>query len=192
MPTKKVYTDRHFFSVHIVANWPQTDTLARVSTYLLTSPSSTFDSLLRPLLTPQTIPETLIIVLLDWSQPWSWLRQLRRWILLLRSVLRELSPECTYALEEVMRNWRDRGRGGGAMNLDGSSSTIGGEGAVALPVGPGEWEDGLGLPLCVVCQNVSLLLLYAQDRTRLHAYVSWAVAKDGYTGEDARLEGGRL
>jgi hypothetical protein len=132
-----------------------TDTLARVSAYLLTSPASTFDTLLRPLLTPQTIPNTLVVVLLDWSQPWSWLRQLRRWVLLLRSVLRSLDAECTDALEEVMQGWRDRGRGGGATNLDGTASATSVEGDVALPVGPGEWEDGLGLPLCVVCQNVS-------------------------------------
>jgi hypothetical protein len=52
-----------------------------------------------------------------------------------------------------MLSWRDRGRGGN--NLDGTPTASGMEGDVSLPLGPGEWEEGLGLPLCVVCQNVS-------------------------------------
>ena len=54
-----------------------------------------------------------------------------------------------------MLSWRDRGRGGGSTNLDGTGTAAGAEGDVSLPLGPGEWDDWLGLPLCVVCQNVS-------------------------------------
>jgi dynein light intermediate chain 1 len=57
-------------------------------------------------------------------------------------------------MEEVMISWRDRGRGGNA--LDGGGTTA--EGDVSLPLGPGEWEEALGLPLCVVCQNASFPL----------------------------------
>jgi dynein light intermediate chain 1 len=55
-------------------------------------------------------------------------------------------------MEEVMIGWRDRGRGGNSLDGGGVSSTTDGE--VSLPLGPGEWEEALGLPLCVVCQNV--------------------------------------
>lgn len=51
-----------------------------------------------------------------------------------------------------MISWRDRGRGGNTLDGGGSSSTA--DGDVSLPLGPGEWEEALGLPLCVVCQNV--------------------------------------
>lgn len=46
--------------------------------------------------------------------------------------------------------------GGATTNLDGtpSATATGGDGDSALPLGPGEWEEPLGLPLCVVCQNV--------------------------------------
>jgi len=81
------------------------------------------------------------------------MRQLREWILLLRTVLISLSGECKRTMEDVMLSWRDRGRGGGT-NLDGSGAAAAtAQGDVALPLGPGEWEDALGLPLCVVCQN---------------------------------------
>jgi dynein light intermediate chain 1 len=70
---------------------------------------------------------------------------------LLRVLLVSLSPECKAKMEEVMIRWRDRGKG---TALDGGGS-LSSEGEVSLPLGPGEWEDALGLPLCVVCQNVS-------------------------------------
>ncbi|KAH8908161.1 hypothetical protein BR93DRAFT_927196 [Coniochaeta sp. PMI_546] len=140
------------YTYYDVLDADQEDILARISMYTLTSPSPAFSTLLQPLLTPQSIPNTLIVVLLDWSQPWKWIRQLRQWILLLRTVLVSLSNESKETMEEVMLSWRDRGRQGGT-NLDGSGAVPNSEGDVALPLGPGEWEDALGLPLCVVCQN---------------------------------------
>ncbi|KAK5655926.1 hypothetical protein OQA88_5061 [Cercophora sp. LCS_1] len=139
------------YTYYDVLDADQEDTLARISLYTLTNPSPSFASLLKPLLTPQSIPNTLIVILLDWSQPWKWLRQLREWILLLRTVLISLSNECKETMEEVMVSWRDRGRG--STNLDGTTAAPGPDSDVALPVGPGEWEDALGLPLCLVCQN---------------------------------------
>lgn len=53
-----------------------------------------------------------------------------------------------------MIGWRDRGRGGNS--LDGVGTTAATENDVSLPLGPGEWEEALGLPLCVVCQNVRI------------------------------------
>ncbi|OTA99994.1 hypothetical protein M426DRAFT_324647 [Hypoxylon sp. CI-4A] len=140
------------YTYYNVLDADQEDILARISLYLLTSPAPSFTSLIKPLLTPQSIPNTLIVILLDWSQPWSWLRQLREWILLLRTVIMSLSMECKETMEEVMNSWRDRGRTGGSVNLDGTGA-VAAEGDVVLPIGPGEWEDALGLPLCVVCQN---------------------------------------
>lgn len=127
----------------------QEDILARVSAYLLSEPSPSFAPLLRPLLTPQTVPETLIVILLDWSNPWTWVRQLREWIRLLRSVLISLDDETKIVMEEVMTEWRDRKRG-----IDGAAAgTTNSGGPVTIPLGPGEWDEGLGIPLCVVCQG---------------------------------------
>ncbi|KAL7621515.1 hypothetical protein AAE478_008839 [Parahypoxylon ruwenzoriense] len=140
------------YTYYNVLDADQEDILARISLYLLTSPAPTFTSLIKPLLTPQSIPNTLIVILLDWSQPWLWMRQLREWLLLLRTVIMSLSLECKETMEEAMISWRDRGRTGGSVNLDGTG-VVAAEGDVALPLGPGEWEDALGLPLCVVCQN---------------------------------------
>lgn len=72
---------------------------------------------------------------------------------MLRDILQSLDASCMTVMEEVMISWRDRGRNGSSVNLDGTGAASG-EGDTALPLGPSEWEDGLGLPLCVVCQNV--------------------------------------
>jgi dynein light intermediate chain 1 len=74
---------------------------------------------------------------------------------LLRPLLISLDEDCKEKMEEVMISWRDRGRGGSTLDGGGSTAT---EGDVSLPLGPGEWEEALGLPLCVVCQNVSFIL----------------------------------
>ncbi|KAI1137421.1 putative motor protein [Hypoxylon sp. FL0543] len=140
------------YTYYNVLDADQEDILARISVHLLTSPAPSFASLIQPLLTPQSIPNTLIVILLDWSQPWLWMRQLREWLLLLRTVIMSLSLECKETMEETMNSWRDRGRTGGSVNLDGTGA-VANEGDVALPLGPGEWDDALGLPLCVVCQN---------------------------------------
>ncbi|PLB40997.1 dynein family protein [Aspergillus candidus] len=128
------------------------DTLARVSAYLLSEPSLSFAPLLKPLLTPQSVPETLVVILLDWSDPWTWVRRLREWVRLLRHVLVSLDDPTKIVMEETMTEWRDRKRGmdSGAAGAQGLASS---GGPVSIPLGPGEWDEGLGVPLCVVCQG---------------------------------------
>ncbi|KAF2139092.1 uncharacterized protein K452DRAFT_311035 [Aplosporella prunicola CBS 121167] len=136
------------------------DILARLSLYLLTDPSPSFTPLIKPLLTPQTLPNMLIVILLDWSQPWSWVRQLREWIRVLRSLMVSLDDECKDVMEENIISWRERGR---KNNLDGSPGTAT-DGDVSIPVGPGEWDEPLGLPLCVVCQNADKIEAHERER----------------------------
>jgi dynein light intermediate chain 1 len=152
MPTMKVLV--HGLACNEKNCLHVTDILARLSLYFLADPSVSFTPLLKPLLTPQTIPSTLIVILLDWAQPWLWIRQLRDWVRLLRTLLVSLDERCKQKMEEVMISWRDRGRG--TANLE-TGGTIAVEGDITLPLGPGEWDEALGLPLCVVCQNVRLL-----------------------------------
>lgn len=99
------------------------------------------------------MPETLVVILLDWSDPWTWIRRLREWVRFLRSVLVSLDDDTKMVMEETMTEWRDRKRGmdasaGAAGNLTNSG------GPVTIPLGPGEWDEGLGIPMCVVCQGV--------------------------------------
>ncbi|KAI9871671.1 MAG: hypothetical protein M1830_002635 [Pleopsidium flavum] len=128
------------------------DILARLSLYFLSEPSASFAALLKPLLTPKSLPECLIVILLDWTQPWAWLRQLRAWIRLLRDLLASLGDDAKEAMQEVVVDWRERRRGG-LVASDGGGGMLGLRENVSIPLGPGEWDEALGVPICVVCQN---------------------------------------
>lgn len=73
----------------------------------------------------------------------------------MRSVLISLDDETKLVMEENMTEWRDRKRGLDAAT--GAAGASGSGGPVSIPLGPGEWDEGLGIPLCVVCQGVGLL-----------------------------------
>lgn len=154
------------YTYYDVLDADQDDTLARVSLYLLSQPSSEFSTLVAPLLTPESIPNTALVILLDWAEPHMWLRQIRRWISLFRVVLQKLGDKEHAEMEEQVEAWKQRGRSGGSTNLDGTPSAAGaaGEADTALPQGPGEWTDPLGLPLCVVCQNSQRMELLEKNQ----------------------------
>ncbi|KAI9844163.1 MAG: hypothetical protein M1837_005763 [Sclerophora amabilis] len=144
------------YTYHDVLDADHDDILARLSLYLLSDASPSFAPLLKPLFTPQSIPSTLAVIILDWSQPWAWLRQLRDWIQLLRSTLISLDDECQDVMEDNMARWKNRGREGGG--IDGVA------GDVSAPLGSGEWDEPLGIPLCVVCQNAEKIETLEKER----------------------------
>lgn len=123
------------------------DTLARLSLYLLADPSPSFTPLIKPYLNPRTLPHTLVVILLDWNHPWLWIRQLRDWIRVLRSLILSLDDASKEVLEENITTLQDKGRTMGGA--EGNSALDN----VKVPLGPGEWDEPLGIPLCVVCQN---------------------------------------
>ncbi|KIW04582.1 uncharacterized protein PV09_04331 [Verruconis gallopava] len=136
------------------------DILARLSIYTLSSASTSFAPLLKPLLTPKTLSHTLVVILLDWNQPWHWVRQLRDWIRLIRSIVVSLDDESKNAMEDNVSRWRDRQRN--RSNTVESTESGDAEDA-SLPLGPGEWDEPLGMPLCVVCQNTDKMQSLERD-----------------------------
>jgi dynein light intermediate chain 1 len=132
------------------------DTLARLSLYLLATPSPSFTPLIKPYLNPRTLPNMLIVILLDWNHPWLWIRQLRDWIRVLRSLILSLDDASKMVLEENIQTLQDKGRNMG--------SEASGMENVKIPLGPGEWDEPLGIPLCVVCQNADKIEALEKER----------------------------
>lgn len=97
------------------------------------------------------VPHTLVVLLLDWAEPWLWVRQLRDWVLFLKEVVSSLDEETREIMELYMKEWQQRRRGG-AYDASGSGTNDGG---VELPLSSGEWDESLGLPICVVCHSVN-------------------------------------
>ncbi|MCJ1423266.1 hypothetical protein MMC29_001148 [Sticta canariensis] len=127
------------------------DLLARLSIYFLSEPSPAFSPLIKPLFTSRTVPHTIVVLLLDWVEPWLWVRQLRDWVLFLKQIVSSLDEDVKTTMALHMKDWQQRRRGG----LYDASAGIGGEGAIAIPLGQGEWDEGLGIPLCVVCHSAN-------------------------------------
>lgn len=142
-----------------VLDTDQEDTLARLSLYLLANPSPSFAPLIKPYINPRTIPHMLIVILLDWNHPWLWVRQLRDWIRVLRSLIVSLDMETRDALEENRAVLEDKSR---AFFERDSSSTL--PDNIKIPNGPGEWDESLGIPLCVVCQNADKIESLERER----------------------------
>jgi dynein light intermediate chain 1, cytosolic len=106
----------------------------------------------------------LLVILLDWSDPWNWIRELRAWIRILNNLLGSLYNEAKLkvALDENINQWKDRKRRitseptGGDTN---SSIDV----DVTLPLGPGDWDRPLGVPLSVVCQNANRIEIWEKE-----------------------------
>jgi dynein light intermediate chain 1 len=98
----------------------------------------------------------LIVILLDWNHPWLWIRQLRDWIRVLRSLILSLDDASKMVLEENIQTLQDKGRNMG--------SEASGMENVKIPLGPGEWDEPLGIPLCVVCQNADKIEALEKER----------------------------
>ena len=132
--------------------------LARLNIHMLSNASASFAPLLKPLFTSQTVKDTIITILLDWSDPFKWGRQLRQWLRLLRSVILTLDDETKIAMEENMTAWKEKRVGPDASNAGDLKS------ALVPPLGPGEWDEGLGVPLSVVCVQSEKIQALERDQ----------------------------
>lgn len=145
------------YTYHDVLDADQEDVLARMNVYMLSNPSAVFAPLIKPLLNPKTVKNTLVTILLDWSEPWKWAKQLRQWIRMLRKIVLSLDDETKIEMEENMNAWKERRMGPDAQK-QGDDQKAGT--APVAPPGEGEWDSELGIPLSVVCiqaENIETL-----------------------------------
>lgn len=58
------------------------DTIARLSVYTVPSASPSYTSLLPHFLPPRTaLPHTLVMIVLDWTRPWTFVEELETWLM---------------------------------------------------------------------------------------------------------------
>lgn len=69
----------------------------------------------------------------------------------LKELVSSLDEETRDIMELYMKEWQQRRRGA-AYDASGSGTNDGG---VELPLSSGEWDESLGLPICVVCHSVN-------------------------------------
>jgi len=136
-----------------------------MSIHLLPDARPPYAPLLAPIFTPKTIPHALAVILLDWNEPWYWLGQLRERISILKSVLDSLDNDCKDTMDVVMRSWRERRTG---PAVEGMTTTFMSDRnqqtpAPPPPLGQGEWDDPIGMPICIVCLNAEKTHILARE-----------------------------
>src|SRR5579859_7167977 len=75
------------------------DILARLTFSLFPNPSASLTPLLHETFTPRLLAQTTCVILLDWSTPWKWLRELRDWISVVMRFLHETTKSSEKANE---------------------------------------------------------------------------------------------
>jgi len=60
---------------------PRADTLARLSVYTVPSDATAHTALLPHFVPPRTsLPHTLVMIVLDWTRPWTFVDDLQTWL----------------------------------------------------------------------------------------------------------------
>ncbi|KAI4720353.1 hypothetical protein E4T48_03402 [Aureobasidium sp. EXF-10727] len=153
------------YTYHNVLDSDHDDMVARLSLYTLTTPDKQYAPLLTRLLTPDAIPNTAAVILLDWAKPWDFIHTLRQWVRLLTLVTSSLDEPAQAALQENISAWQHR--------RDRDIATSMTDNHTPLPLGPGEHDDPLGLPLLVVCQNAQHIESLEKERGYREAHFDY-------------------
>ncbi|EJD53972.1 DLIC-domain-containing protein [Auricularia subglabra TFB-10046 SS5] len=137
------------------------DTLARLSVLTVPSSAPAYLSLVPHFLPPKTaLPHTLVMVLLDWTKPWSFLEQLEKW---LSHVEKWAKGDGSRELDVVREESRERLQSHLQHYTEPStepaplaSSSI--AGSTLLPLGQGTLtHNSAGVPVIVVCTKADLI-----------------------------------
>lgn len=83
---------------------PIADIVARIGLYHLASETA-FGNLFRFALNVDTLADSLVIIVLDWSRPWTFLKTLDEWLGVLEQQITKLTADKGWLLDEL----RERG-----------------------------------------------------------------------------------
>ncbi|KAF8514873.1 dynein light intermediate chain-domain-containing protein [Hysterangium stoloniferum] len=138
------------------------DTLARLSVYTVPSSSPTYLSLLPVFLPPRTsLPHTLVMIIMDWTRPWSFVEQLELWLTWIETwakgdgareleIVREESRE---RLQSHLQHYTEP-----SSSTDPPLPTTSALSGTLLPLGPGTLtHNASGVPVVVVCTKADLI-----------------------------------
>ncbi|KAF5363392.1 hypothetical protein D9756_000241 [Leucocoprinus leucothites] len=138
------------------------DTLARLSVYSVPSSKSSYTALLPHFLPPRTaLPHTLVMIMLDWTRPWSFVEELQMWLQWVERWVkgdgsRELEvirEECRERLQSHLQHYSEPSTDSGTLPTSNTAlnNTI-------LPLGPGTLtHNSAGVPIIVVCSKADLI-----------------------------------
>ncbi|EKM79910.1 hypothetical protein AGABI1DRAFT_119961 [Agaricus bisporus var. burnettii JB137-S8] len=136
------------------------DTIARLSVYTVPSSNSSYTTLLPHFLHPRTaLTHSLVMIVLDWTRPWSFVEELQTWLLWIERWVkgdgsRELEmvrEECRERLQSYLQHYSEPSTDLLPASTSALSNTV-------LPLGPGTLtHNTAGVPIIVVCSKADLI-----------------------------------
>ncbi|KAF9534136.1 dynein light intermediate chain-domain-containing protein [Crepidotus variabilis] len=140
------------------------DILARLSVYTVPTSSPSYTKLLPHFLPPRTaLLSSLIIIVLDWTRPWSFVEELESWLAWVEAwakgdgsreldIVREEGRE---RLQSHLQHYTEPTPDPDPDTLPTSNSTLS---STLLPLGPGIFTHNFsGVPIIVVCTKADLI-----------------------------------
>ncbi|KAI6034590.1 dynein light intermediate chain-domain-containing protein [Pisolithus microcarpus] len=136
------------------------DTLARLSVYTAPSDAKAYSALLPHFLPPKNVlPHTAVMIVLDWTRPWTFVEELETWLKWVEQwakgdgsreveIVREENRE---RLQMHLQHYTEPSTDTLPMTSNLTSSTV-------LPLGPGTFtHNSAGVPIIVVCTKADLI-----------------------------------
>ncbi|KAF9236235.1 dynein light intermediate chain-domain-containing protein [Melanogaster broomeanus] len=136
------------------------DTIARLSVYTVPSEATAYTALLPHFLPPRTaLPHTLVMIVLDWTRPWTFMEDLQTWLDWMEQwvdgggsreveIVREENRE---RLQAHLQHYTEPSADSLPTTSNLTSNTV-------LPLGPGTLtHNSAGVPIIVVCTKADLI-----------------------------------
>ncbi|KAG0052396.1 hypothetical protein BGZ83_002647 [Gryganskiella cystojenkinii] len=150
------------------------DTVARLGIYQIAGSHKSYHALLKYCLNSKTVADSVVMIVLDWSRPWTFMESLERWIKVLESavegicqegsvstaanwskgkaLMEELQEKLGRYLQEYVEPQPHPATGSAIFN-DNQSFALGATDpqSVLLPLAEGCLTSNTGIPIIVVC-----------------------------------------
>ncbi|RIB08328.1 dynein light intermediate chain-domain-containing protein [Gigaspora rosea] len=171
----------------------EADTLARLGLYQLAGSQEAYQSLLHFALNSTTLPDSLVVIVLDWARPWTFVETLQRWIKFIELGIERVKKEGSVGakddwtkgkaiveemqetLERFIRNYtKSYAHEPDTSTANGTVPASSEEDEVTLPLGDGVLTTNLAVPLVVVCtksDNVTTLEKQMDYREEQFEYI---------------------
>ncbi|TFY50288.1 hypothetical protein EVG20_g11608 [Dentipellis fragilis] len=135
------------------------DTLARLSVYTVPSSAPSYTSLLPHFVPPrQSLPHTLIVIVLDWTRPWTFVEELHTWLSWIEGWVKgDDARELVITREENRERLQAHLQHYAEPTADPTPATSSMQGTI-LPLGPGTFtHNTAGVPIIVTCTKADLI-----------------------------------
>ncbi|KAI0044606.1 hypothetical protein FA95DRAFT_245456 [Auriscalpium vulgare] len=136
------------------------DILARLSVYTVPSSATSYTALVPHFLPPRaSLPHTLVMIVLDWTRPWTFVDELHTWLSWVeRWVEGDNARELTIAREENRERWQAHLQHYTEPSAEPIPTTATSLQGTILPLGPGTFTHNIaGVPIVVACTKADLI-----------------------------------